>query len=104
MKRLIGLLVGAFVMAGSAFADDAWTVTNTLTRRTVFSCADFTMSGGTIDSAGISTNVPGNRGDVGTNGEIRLTGGSLINGNAVAGPGKTIPILAHPRITRPTST
>src|SRR5205823_817342 len=40
----------------------------------------------------------GNHGDAGTNGDVKLTGGSIINGNVVAGPGKTISVLGNAQI------
>ena len=105
MNRLKRILIAAALtaMAPALRGDDVWTVTEVLSRRAVFSCSDFTMSSGTIDSAGISTNVAGNRGDVGTNGDIRLSGGALVNGNAVAGPGKNVSVLGNARVTGTTS-
>src|SRR5947209_8205386 len=99
LVRSIAFVALALVaLAPALHADDVWTVTAALSRRAVFSCSDFTMSGGTIDSAGISNNVAGNHGDAGTNGDVKLTGGSIINGNVVAGPGKTISVLGNAQI------
>ena len=54
----------------------------------IFSCGDLTVSDGLIDSAGINGTATTHRGDLASNGNIKLSNGT-IDGNATPGPGKT---------------
>jgi len=80
-------------------ADPPFTVTNAITQRAVFSCTDFTFSDGTVDSLGISNNVIGSHGDVGSNGNVKMSGGSVVYGDATAGPGKAVTNSGSSRVT-----
>jgi hypothetical protein len=82
-----------------AAATDPFAVNGPLTSRAVFSCGDLTMSNGTIDSTGVSANAGGNHGDIASNGNVKMTGGALVNGNVTAGPGKTITINGNASAT-----
>ena len=104
MKRSNGIVVVAFAALffaalPSAFGDDGFTITNVFTRRAVFSCGDLTHSDGTIDSAGISSPGPTNKGHVASNGNIKMSGGALVDGDATAGPGKTVSNSGSSRVT-----
>jgi RHS repeat-associated protein len=92
MNRLKRIVIAAALtaLAPALRGDDAWTVTNAMSRRAVFSCADLTFSDGTVDSLGISNNVIGSHGDVASNGNVKMSGGAVVNGDAVAGPGKAV--------------
>ncbi|HEY3053918.1 MAG TPA: hypothetical protein VGK04_11090, partial [Thermoanaerobaculia bacterium] len=85
MKRRIGIVVVVFAVAlfaalPAAFGDDPFAIKDPLIARAIFSCTDFTMSDGKIDSSGVSTPDPTNRGHVASNGNVKLSGGALIDG------------------------
>jgi len=82
-----------------AQSEPPFTVTNAITRRAVFSCTDFTFSDGVVDSLGISNNVIGNDGDVGSNGNVKMSGGAVVYGDATAGPGKAVTNSGSSRVT-----
>src|SRR3954451_16848476 len=101
MNNRIAILVLAAVAAAAlpraSRADDAFTITTPLVSHALSSCGDFTMSDGVIDSQG-SGSVVGSSGHVLSNGNIKVTSGTL-NGNATAGPGKTITTSGSGKIT-----
>src|ERR1041385_3263914 len=97
--RAVTVAALAALLAPVLRADDAWTVTATMQRRAVFSCGDFTFSDGTVDSLGISNNVIGSHGDVASNGNIKMSGGAVVNGDATAGPGKAVTNSGSSRVT-----
>src|SRR6266566_2215507 len=82
-----------------AHAADPIPVPGVLASRAVFSCSDFTMSNGTIDSAGVSANAGSNHGDVASNGTIRMSGNALVKGNVTAGPARTITVTGNASVT-----
>src|SRR5438045_9594887 len=90
MKRLFAFAVLTLLTPLAARADDPFTITNVFTGRGVFSCGDLTQSDGTIDSGGISSPGPTNKGHVASNGNIKMSGGALVDGDATAGPGKAV--------------
>src|SRR6185369_14701036 len=94
MKRTFNTLAAlafaaAFVQAPTVHADDSFAVPSALSARAVFSCTDLTMSDGTVDSGTLSNGVIGNHGDIASNGNIRISGGT-VHGDATAGPGKAV--------------
>ena len=104
MNRSIGIAVliaaaAAVLCAPAAFADDPFDITNAFTGHAVVSCGDLTHSDGTIDSAGVSSPTPTNKGHVASNGNIKMSGGALVDGDAVAGPGKTVSNSGSSRVT-----
>jgi RHS repeat-associated protein len=99
LTRAFALAAIAALAVPTLRADDAWTVTATMQRRAVFSCADFTFSDGSVDSLGISNNVIGSNGDVASNGNIKMSGGATVHGDATAGPGKTVSNSGSSRVT-----
>ncbi|MGH9419948.1 MAG: collagen-binding domain-containing protein, partial [Thermoanaerobaculia bacterium] len=80
-------------------ASEAFTITAPLAGRAVTSCSDITVSGGTIDSRGVASTGPTNKGNVATNGNITLSGSSTIQGDASVGPGKRITTSGTARVT-----
>src|SRR3954454_14576437 len=109
LRRSVLLLAlsGAFsavLPSATAFAD-GFTITAPLMGRAVTSCGDISMSGGTIDSAGVSSGstVPASKGNVFTNGNIILSGSSIINGNATIGPNKHVTASGSAHITGTTT-
>jgi len=101
MKRLaLAIAVSvASLGAPAAFADDPFDITNAFTGHAVVSCGDLTHSDGTIDSAGVSSPTPTNKGHVASNGNIKMSGGALVDGDATAGPGKTVSNSGSSRVT-----
>ena len=89
-KTLAALAFAAvLVPAPILHADDSFAVPSALSARAVFSCTDLTMSDGTVDSGTLSNGVIGNHGDIASNGNIRISGGT-VHGDATAGPGKGV--------------
>ena len=97
--RAVLVAAASAALAISAHAADPIPVPGVLTSRAVFSCSDFTMSNGTIDSAGVSANTGSNHGDVVSNGTIRMSGNALVKGNVTAGPAKSITITGNASVT-----
>src|ERR1051326_8179388 len=100
-NRITNIALAALVAAAlplAAHADDAFTITTPLVTHALSSCGDFTLSDGVIDSQGCSGSVVGSSGHVLSNGNIKVSGGTL-NGNATAGPGKTITTSGSGKIT-----
>jgi RHS repeat-associated protein len=97
------LLALGVAMPQVSQAADAFTITAPLAGRAVTSCSDVTMSGGTIDSAGVSSPSPANKGNVATNGNITLSGSSTIQGDATVGPGKRVTTSGTAHVTGTTS-
>ncbi|HEV2719365.1 MAG TPA: Ig-like domain-containing protein, partial [Thermoanaerobaculia bacterium] len=64
----------------------------------VSSCGDLSISDGIVDSQGLSSSVVGSFGNIVSNGNIKVTGGT-INGDAAAGPAKTITTSGSGKIT-----
>src|ERR1051326_2316032 len=105
-NRITNIALAALVAAAlplAAHADDAFTITTPLVTHALSSCGDFTLSDGVIDSQGYSGSVVGSSGHVLSNGNIKVSGGTL-NGNATAGPGKTITTSGSGKITGTRST
>src|SRR5438045_7252943 len=99
MKRLFAFAVLTLLTPLAALADDPFVITDVFTGRAVFSCGDLTHSDGTIDSAGIASPTPTNKGHVASNGNIKMSGGALVDGDATAGPGKTVSNSGSSRVT-----
>jgi RHS repeat-associated protein len=97
------LLVLGVAMPQVSQAADAFTITAPLAGRAITSCSDITMSGGTIDSVGVSSPSPANKGNVATNGNITLSGSSTIQGDATVGPGKRVTTSGTAHVTGTTS-
>ena len=91
--------LGGVAMPQVSEAADAFTIIGPLAGRAVTSCSDITISGGTIDSAGLSSPSPANKGNVATNGNITLSGSSTIQGDATVGPGKRITTSGTAHVT-----
>ena len=101
---LVLALAGAiFTALPSVCEADGFTITAPLTGHAVTSCSDITMSGGSIDSAGVNATPPTNKGEVLTNGNITLSGSSTINGDAVIGPAKHVTTSGTAHITGTTT-
>jgi RHS repeat-associated protein len=93
------LLVLGVALPQVSQAADAFTITAPLASHAVTSCSDVTISGGTIDSAGVSSPSPANKGNVATNGNLTLSGSSTIQGDAAVGPGKRVTTSGTAHVT-----
>jgi RHS repeat-associated protein len=105
MDRLVKTLVVAALAALSivalpnvARAADPFVITRPLSSNALSSCSDMTVSGGVIDSQGFSSSVVGSFGHVISNGNIKVSSGT-VDGNATAGPGKAVTISGSGRVT-----
>ncbi|MEO8033965.1 MAG: hypothetical protein ABI837_05990 [Acidobacteriota bacterium] len=87
----------------TCYADDPFAVTAPLASRAVFSCSAFTMSTGSVDSAGLLSTTPTSHGDVQSNGNVTLSGGAIIKGNAIPGPRKTVVLSGGSSVTGTTT-
>lgn len=83
---LVALAATALVPSVSRAQTNPWTVPDP--SHALFSCGDLTVSDGLIDSTGVNGTASTHRGDIASNGNIKLTNGT-IDGNATPGPGKT---------------
>jgi RHS repeat-associated protein len=99
MKRLLVFAALTVLSPLAAVADDPFAITGAFTGRAVVSCGDLTHSDGTIDSAGVASPGPTNKGHVASNGNIKMSGGALVDGDATAGPGKTVSNSGSSRVT-----
>src|ERR1051326_5626629 len=105
MKKITFAIAAVATLLGALFApslhadDPPFTFTTAITKRAVFSCTDFTFSDGVVDSLGISNNVITNQGHVGSNGNVKMSGGSVVYGDATAGPGKAVTNSGSSRVT-----
>src|SRR5438067_3794774 len=100
---LASVLVAAFSPVCVAAGSDGFTVPGSLASQAVFSCGDMSITGGgTIDSAGIASSGPTNRGTVRSNGKI-TNSSSTINGDAIPGPGKIVSISGSGVVTGATT-
>src|SRR4051794_34764438 len=103
LSFLILAAVAAFSPACLAAGSDPFTVPSSLASQAVFSCGDMSITGGgTIDSAGLASSGPTNRGTVRSNGKI-TNSSSTINGDAIPGPGKIVSISGSGVVTGTTT-
>ncbi|HEV8433415.1 MAG TPA: Ig-like domain-containing protein, partial [Thermoanaerobaculia bacterium] len=105
MRRIIKSLatVAFAALAGPLAAQttagaSAFTITPPFVSNAVSSCTDMTISSGIIDSQGYSSSVVGSAGNLISNGNIKVSGGT-VNGNATAGPGKLVTISGSGHVT-----
>jgi hypothetical protein len=104
--RFLGLAAAGVLAAASAgnAAADGFTITQPIAGRALAACTGITMSGGTIDSAGLSVpSTPTNKGTVYTNGNITLSGSSIIDGDVILGPGKKVTTSGSAHVTGTTT-
>src|SRR4029077_20110321 len=94
------LVVSFLALPLASQAADSFTITTPFVSNALSSCGDLTVADGVIDSQGFSGSVIGNSGHILSNGNIKVTGGT-VNGNATAGPGKTVTTSGSGRITGP---
>lgn len=92
-----GALLGTLPRA--AEAADAFAIGAQFAGHAVTSCSNIVISGGTIDSAGVSSASPANKGHVASNGSLAMSGSSTINGDASVGPGKKITTSGSAKVT-----
>jgi len=100
-KTLIAAALAAISFAALpnvSQAADPFTITPPLASNALSSCGDLTMSDGVIDSQGLSSSVVGSTGNIVSNGNIKVSSGT-VNGNATAGPGKTVTTSGSGTIT-----
>jgi len=101
--RAVACLLGVFLFVALPAAADSFTIPSAIASQGVFSCGDMTMSGGgTIDSAGVASSGPTNKGTVRSNGKITISS-STVNGDAIPGPGKTVSISGSGNVTGTTT-
>jgi RHS repeat-associated protein len=91
-KLAASLFTALLALAGSLAAQTTpFTLTPPLASNALSSCTDLSLSGQVVvDSAGLSTTIGSNSGNVVSNGNIKVVGQSIVNGNATAGPGKGV--------------
>jgi hypothetical protein len=94
---LAAFLAAAGPAAAQAPPADPFALTCPLTCQAVFSCDDVQI-GGSTDSAG-SVPEAAHQGHVLSNGRITVNGSGLIDGNATAGPGKSVVLNGKGRVT-----
>lgn len=104
-KLAASLFTALFALAGSLAAQtaprpDPFTLTPPLASNALSSCTDLSLSGQVIvDSAGLTTTIGSNSGNVVSNGNIKVVGQSIVNGNATAGPGKGVQVSGKGSVT-----
>ncbi|HKS23398.1 MAG TPA: Ig-like domain-containing protein [Thermoanaerobaculia bacterium] len=99
-KLVVSLLAVSLAAALPLQAGDAFTITPPFVSNAISSCKDLSLSGQVVvDSAGLSTSVGSNSGNVVSNGNVKATGQVLVNGNATAGPGKAVQISGKAVVT-----
>jgi RHS repeat-associated protein len=101
--RIAAAVIATLMWVAAARAADSFAIPSSLASQAVFSCGDMSITGGgTIDSAGIASSGPTNRGTVRSNGKI-TNSSSTINGDATPGPGKTVTISGSGVVTGATT-
>ncbi|HEV2719972.1 MAG TPA: Ig-like domain-containing protein, partial [Thermoanaerobaculia bacterium] len=103
MRRIANIVVAAAVALAApivARAADPFTITPPLASNVLSSCNDLSLSGQVVvDSAGLSTSIGANSGNVVSNGNVKITGQAAVNGNATAGPGKAVQVSGKGVVT-----
>jgi len=102
-KLAASLFTALLALANSLAAQttpqpDPFNITPPLASYALSSCGDLTVSDGVIDSKGFSSSVVGSTGNIVSNGNIKVSGGT-VNGDATAGPGKTVTTTGSGTIT-----
>ena len=102
-KLAVSLFTALLALSGSLAAQtaprpDPFNITQPLASYALSSCGDLTVSDGVIDSKGFSASVVGSTGNIVSNGNIKVSGGT-VNGDATAGPGKTVTTTGSGTIT-----
>ena len=102
-KLAASLFTALLALANSLAAQttpqpDPFAVTPPLASYALSSCGDLTVSDGVIDSQGFSSSAVGSTGNIVSNGNIKVSGGK-VNGDATAGPGKTVTTTGSGTIT-----
>src|ERR1051325_391600 len=96
------LFAAACTVSASLFAQtatpDPFAINAPLASYALSSCGDLSMSDGVIDSQNFSSSVVASSGDIISDGNIKVSGGT-VNGNAPAGPGKNVTLSGSGKVT-----
>jgi len=97
-RLFTALLALAGPLAAQSSAQNSFAITPQLASYALSSCGDLTVSDGVIDSQGFSSSVVGSSGNIVSNGNIKVTSGT-VHGDATAGPAKTVTTSGSGTIT-----